>query len=194
MREALERRPRLKERLFSEEAPLLRKRSRPRSRRRVSPKRRRDRGTRQTGSRGCASPDVPAPRDMGRPVPSFRAGPRTSSGLENIEMQGQSPSPIARRSLRQPAISRGYSAAQHERPDPKAEIAARFKEARALIDEPRARRAVRRRCEAASRRGGPRQGHLSSRGGAMLHALTARQSRDAESRPTAEAGTELSAN
>ncbi|HSK46636.1 MAG TPA: holo-ACP synthase [Coriobacteriia bacterium] len=140
MREALERRPRLKERLFSaEEQRYCEKRSKPEVHYalRFAAKEAVLKAL-GTGFSGMRFTDVEVVRESsGRPVPhlSGRAAERAAE-LGVVEMH------LSLSFTHTTAVASAVAITQDSRPrkdeklDPKAELAARFKEARALLDEP----------------------------------------------------------
>jgi len=139
MKAALERRPKLKERLFSaEEREYCDKRSRPEVHYalRFAAKEAvlKALGTGFSGMRFC---DVEVIREAsGRPVPrlSGRAAERAEQ-LGIIEMHLSLSFTHTTAVASAVAITEGARPRKDERPDPKAELAASFKEARAMLDE-----------------------------------------------------------
>lgn len=139
MKAALERRPRLKERLFSaEERAYCDKRSRPEVHYalRFAAKEAvlKALGTGFSGMRFC---DVEVVREVsGRPVPrlSGRAAERAEQ-LGIIEMHLSLSFTHTTAVASAVAITEEARPRKDERPDPKAELAASFKEARAMLDE-----------------------------------------------------------
>jgi len=139
MRAALERRPRLKERLFSaDERAYCDKRGRPEVHYalRFAAKEAVLKAL-GTGFAGMKFTDVEVSREMsGRPVPklSGRAAERaTELGIVEMHLSLSFTHTTAVASA--VAITEGSRPRKDERPDPKAELAASFKEARALLDE-----------------------------------------------------------
>ena len=139
MKDALERRPRLKERLFSaEERAYCDKRSRPEVHYalRFAAKEAVLKAL-GTGFSGMRFTDVEVAREnTGRPVPrlSGRAAERAAEiGVVEMHLSLSFTHTTAVASA--VAITEGARPRKDERPDPKAELAASFKEARALLDE-----------------------------------------------------------
>jgi holo-[acyl-carrier protein] synthase len=139
MREALARRPRLKERLFSaEERAYCEKRSRPAVHYalRFAAKEAVLKAL-GTGFSGMRFTDVEVVREQsGRPVPhlSGRAAERALE-LGVIEMHLSLSFTHSTAVASAVAITQDARPRKDERPDPKAQLAASFKEARALLDE-----------------------------------------------------------
>jgi holo-[acyl-carrier protein] synthase len=139
MREALERRPRLKERLFSaEERAYCEKRSRPAVHYalRFAAKEAVLKAL-GTGFRGMRFTDVEVVRETsGRPVPrlSGRAAERAEE-LGVVEMHLSLSFTHSTAVASAVAITEEARPRKDERPDPKAQLAASFKEARALLDQ-----------------------------------------------------------
>jgi holo-[acyl-carrier protein] synthase len=139
MRSALERRPRLKERLFSaEERAYCDKRGRPEVHYalRFAAKEAVLKAL-GTGFAGMKFTDVEVSREMsGRPVPklSGRAAERAEE-LGIVEMHLSLSFTHTTAVASAVAITEGSRPRKDERPDPKAELAASFKEARALLDD-----------------------------------------------------------
>lgn len=139
MKAALERRPKLKERLFSaDERAYCDKRSRPEVHYalRFAAKEAvlKALGTGFSGMRFC---DVEVVREAsGRPVPhlSGRAAERAEQ-LGIIEMHLSLSFTHTTAVASAVAITEGARPRKDERPDPKAELAASFKEARAMLDD-----------------------------------------------------------
>jgi holo-[acyl-carrier protein] synthase len=139
MKLALERRPRLKERLFSaEEREYCDKRGRPEVHYalRFAAKEAVLKAL-GTGFAGMKFTDVEVSREMsGRPVPrlSGRAAERAEE-LGIVEMHLSLSFTHTTAVASAVAITEGSRPRKDERHDPKAELAASFKEARALLDE-----------------------------------------------------------
>jgi holo-[acyl-carrier protein] synthase len=139
MREAIERRPRIKERLFSaEERAYCDKRSRPEVHYalRFAAKEAVLKAL-GTGFSGMRFTDVEVVREQsGRPVPklSGRAAERAEE-LGIVEMHLSLSFTHSTAVASAVAITEGSRPHKDERPDPKAQLAADFKEARALLDQ-----------------------------------------------------------
>ncbi len=139
MRAALERRPKLKERLFSaEERAYCDARSKPEVHYalRFAAKEAVLKAL-GTGFSGMRFTDVEVVREQsGRPVPrlSGRAAERAEE-LGIVEMHLSLSFTHNNAVASAVAITEGARPRKDERPDPKAELAASFKEARALLDE-----------------------------------------------------------
>ena len=139
MRAALERRPRLKERLFSaEERAYCDKRGRPEVHYalRFAAKEAVLKAL-GTGFAGMKFTDVEVSRETsGRPVPRLtgRAAERADE-LGIVEMHLSLSFTHSTAVASAVAITEGSRPRKDERPDPKAELAASFKKARALLDE-----------------------------------------------------------
>ena len=139
MRQALERRPRMKERLFSaEERAYCEKRSRPEVHYalRFAAKEAVLKAL-GTGFSGMRFTDVEVAREQsGRPVPrlSGRAAEQAEA-LGIVEMHLSLSFTHSTAVASAVAITEGARPRKDERPDPMAQLAADFKEARALLDE-----------------------------------------------------------
>jgi len=139
MRQALERRPRMKERLFSaEERAYCDKRSRPEVHYalRFAAKEAVLKAL-GTGFSGMRFTDVEVVREQsGRPVPrlSGRAAEQAEA-LGIVEMHLSLSFTHSTAVASAVAITEGARPRKDERPDPMAQLAADFKEARALLDE-----------------------------------------------------------
>ena len=139
MRDALERRPRMKERLFSaEERAYCDKRSRPEVHYalRFAAKEAVLKAL-GTGFSGMRFTDVEVIREnSGRPVPrlSGKAAERAAE-LGIVEMHLSLSFTHSTAVASAVAITEGARPRKDERPDPKAQLAASFKEAKALLDE-----------------------------------------------------------
>jgi holo-[acyl-carrier protein] synthase len=139
MRDALARRPRIKERIFSaEERRYCDKRARPEVHYalRFAAKEAVLKAL-GTGFRGMRFCDVEVVREAsGRPVPklSGKAAQRAEE-LGVIEMHLSLSFTHATAVASAVAITADAQPAKDERPDPKAELAAQFKEARAMLDD-----------------------------------------------------------
>ena len=139
MRQALERRPRMKERLFSaEERAYCEKRSRPEVHYalRFAAKEAVLKAL-GTGFSGMRFTDVEVVREQsGRPVPrlSGRAAEQAEA-LGIVEMHLSLSFTHSTAVASAVAITEGARPRKDERPDPMAQLAADFKEARALLDE-----------------------------------------------------------
>ncbi len=139
MRAALERRPRLKERLFSaEEREYCEKRSKPEVHYalRFAAKEAVLKAL-GTGFRGMSFTDIEVVREAsGRPVPrlSGRAAEvAAEAGVVEMHLSLSFTHTTAVASA--VAITEGSRPEKNERPDPRAELTARFKEAKSLLDE-----------------------------------------------------------
>ena len=140
MRAALERRPRMKERVFSEaERAYCEKRARPEIHYalRFAAKEAVLKAL-GTGFQGMRFTDVEVAREAsGRPVPvlSGRAAARAEE-LGVIEMHLSLSFTHSTAVASAVAITEGARPRKDERADPKAELAARFKEMRGMLDDP----------------------------------------------------------